>query len=56
MQGQLERPVCVLLVLYSSDCGHAVHVAPDCPGSEKVCAGHAPQTTSAVAEQTEEPS
>ena len=54
LQPQLDWPTSALLVLYSAVSGHARQL--ESPSSEKVCAGHAPQTTLAEAEQTEEPS
>ena len=53
-QAHFDWPVSTLLVLYSAVVGHARQLAS--PSSEKVCAGHAPQTILAEAEQTEEPS
>jgi len=54
LQPQLDWPASALLVLYSAVVGHVRQV--ESPSSEKVCAGHAPQTMLAEAEQTEEPS
>jgi len=54
LQPQRVWPVVALLVLYSAVVGQARQL--ESPSSEKVCAGHAPQTMLAVAEQTEEPS
>jgi len=57
LQGQLERPVCVLLVLYSKssdDNGHARQLRS--PSTEYDSAGHAWHLMLAVVVQTEEPS
>jgi hypothetical protein len=54
LHAHLGCPTSALDTLYSAVAGHARQLVS--PSSEKVCAGHAPQTMLAAAEHVEEPS